>query len=247
MSQSDFAAAILTPELAVPEGLTDPQGRPSEKRFNVYRNNVVVSLSEALETGFPVLLKLVGTEFFHAMAGVYVRAHPPARAVLMGYGEDMPAFLESFPPVAHLPYLPDIARLELMLRESYHAADHRPMAPDAFGKIAPDALMDRRISLAPSLRLLRSGYPVFDIWRANTEDGASAPGSAPQDVAVTRPAFDPAPAPLPPGGYAFFRSLGGGETFGAAYAAAEAEVDQCDLTPILQFAFTHSLFAEETP
>ena len=247
MSQADFADALLTPERPVPDGLTDPEGRPSEKRFNVYRNNVVVSLSDALETAFPVLRKLVGDEFFRAMAGVHVRAHPPKCAVMMGYGEDMPAFLDSFPPVAHLPYLPDIARLELQLRESYHAADHRAMPPETFAAISPDALMGQRFALAPSLRLLRSAHPALDIWRANTEDKAPKPGNDPQDVAIVRRELDPEPTLLPPGGFAFFTNLLSGETFGAAYEAALADAPGSDLTPILQFAFTHDIFAEETP
>lgn len=247
MSQSDFADALLTPERPVPQGLTDPEGRLSEKRFNVYRNNVVVSLSDALETAFPVLRKLVGDEFFRAMAGVHVRAHPPKRAVMMGYGEDMPAFLAAFSPVAHLPYLPDIASLELLLRESYHAADHRAMPPETFGAIPPDELMEQKFALAASLRLLRSTHPVWDIWRANSHNGAPKPGSDPQDVAVVRRELDPEPILLPRGGYAFFSLLRAGETFGASYEAALADEPDCDLTPILQFAFTNDLFAEDTP
>ena len=247
MSQSDFAGALLAPDRPVPDGLTDPKGRPSEKRFNVYRNNVVVSLSDALETAFPVIRKLVGEEFFRAMAGVHVRAHPPKRAVMMGYGEDMPDFLEAFPPVAHLPYLPDVARLELLLRESYHAADHHPLPAEAFGDIAPDDLMVRKFALAPSLRLLRSEHPVYGIWRANTNESKDAASVASQDVAIVRRDLDPEPVPLPPGGFAFFSALRSEEPFGVAYDAALADAPDADLTPILQFAFTHELFTEDTP
>ena len=92
-----FVPALLDPQSAVPEGLVDVEGRAAGKRFDVYRNNVVVSLSAAMAVGFPVIEKLVGAPFFSAMAGVFVRAHPPRSPVLAMYGAAFPEFLESFP------------------------------------------------------------------------------------------------------------------------------------------------------
>jgi len=44
--------------MAVPASLTDGSEQPAGKRFNVYRNNVIVSLKEALSESFPVVTKL---------------------------------------------------------------------------------------------------------------------------------------------------------------------------------------------
>lgn len=223
VNQAEFRAALLDPAAAVPEGLCDPEERPAGRRFAVYRNNVAVSLTEALETAFPVLRRIVGDEFFRAMAGVFLRSHPPASPVLMLYGEDMPAFLASFPPVAHLGYLPDVARLELALRAAYHAADSRPVGPEALS--AGGDLMSARLTLAPTTRVIRSRWPLHDIWRANTEDGAPKPGRAAQDVLVTRPAFDPKVNLLPTGAEAFISRLAEGGSLAAATLAAGASFD----------------------
>ncbi len=53
--QTTLRRAILDPLATVPDGITDDRGRPALRRFAVYRNNVVVSLTEALETAFPVV------------------------------------------------------------------------------------------------------------------------------------------------------------------------------------------------
>jgi len=223
VSQADFRAALLDPKAAVPGDLLDPAAAPAGRRFAVYRNNVAVSLTEALEVAFPVLHKLLGDEFFRAMAGVYLRAHPPHTPMLMFFGAEMPAFLAGFPPAAHLGYLPDVARLELALRESYHAADARPVGPEALQSGAD--LMAARLSLAPALRVIRSRWPLHGIWRANSEAGAPQPGKRAEDVLITRPGYDPIPAPLAEGGADFIAALARGESLGAALLAPGTAFD----------------------
>lgn len=220
MRQSDFAAALLDPDLAVPSGITDPDGRPAPRRFNVYRNNVAVGLTEALRQGFPVVRRLVGEDFFTAMAREHLRAHPPATPLMMFYGAEMPDFLRAFPPVAHLPYLPDVAALELAIRQSYHAADAPPLDPAALQALPPERLMRARLRFVPAVRLVRSAYPIHAIWQANARDGAPPRAALPEDVLVTRPGFDPEPERLPDGAGGFVAALMAGQAFAAALEAA---------------------------
>lgn len=237
VGQSEFARAILDPSLAAPTGLTNPDGAQASKRFDVYRNNVAVSLTEALETGFPVIRKLVGAEFFKAMSGVYLRQHPPTSQLMMFYGQDLPAFLTGFQPVQHLPYLPDVARLELALRQSYHAADAEPLPPETLQTLAADRLMGARLVFAPAMVLIRSRWPVHGIWRMNTEEAAPKPGTAGENVLVTRPEFDPVLSTLAPGGGTFLARLIAGARFSEALDAATEQVPEFDLTATLGVLF----------
>ncbi|MDW4550492.1 DNA-binding domain-containing protein [Defluviimonas sp. D31] len=229
MSQSEFRAALLDPDRPTPEGVTGPAGRPAGRRFDVYRNNVTVSLTEALRQAFPVIRKLVGEEFFTAMAREHLRAHPPASPLMMFYGAAMPAFLETFPPVAHLGYLPDIARLELALRQSYHAADAAPVAAEALQVLSPDDFVAARLRLAPAVRALRSRWPIHAIWAANARDGAAPKQATPEDVVILRPNFDPEPLLLPAGAAPFVEALIAGRSVGEALDAA----GEFDLTSTL--------------
>ena len=156
VDQSTFRAALLNPEAERPKGLTDGAGQPAGRRFDVYRNNVAVSLTEALETAFPVLRKLLGESNFKLLAAAFLRQHPPSSPLMMFYGAAFPAFLEGMEQLAHLKYLGDVARLELALRRAYHAADAAPIAPEALGALAPEELMAARLEFAPAVQLLRS-------------------------------------------------------------------------------------------
>ena len=219
VDQSTFRAALLNPEAERPKGLTDGAGQPAGRRFDVYRNNVAVSLTEALETAFPVLRKLLGESNFKLLAAAFLRQHPPSSPLMMFYGREMPDFLSEFSPTRGTGYLPDVARLELMIRESYHAADATPADPAVLQSLSPDDLMATRIQLAPSAGLLRSSWPVHSIWRFNTETDAPKPQMAAEDVLVLRPDMDPEPHLLPPGGGAFVAALSKGATFGEAMDA----------------------------
>ena len=231
VTQADFISAVLDPELPAPDGLVGNSNRPT-RRFSVYRNNVVVGLTDAMESSFPVVSKLVGDEFFRAMCGVYVRRFPPTSPILSKFGSELPEFLETFPPAAGLPYLPDLARLENLLRESYHEADAAPVSADAISRIPSDELPRVRMRFAPSMRLLRSRHPVCGIWRANAAGGPK-PTYAAEDVLVVRREFDPEPVLLPPGGHEIISHLLAGESVMEACERTSAECGEVRLDETL--------------
>ncbi|WP_300520196.1 DNA-binding domain-containing protein [Aliiroseovarius sp.] len=231
VTQTDFRAGLMDAARPVPPGLSDAHGAGAGKRFDVYRNNVAVSLTEALEQAFPTIHALVGDEFFKAMAGVYLRQSPPASPILSQYGATFPRFLSGFQPVAHLGYLPDVARLEQAMRESFHAGDAAPADPAALQDLPPDRLMSARLILAPATRLVRSPWPIHSVWMATNRDGpAPTPGA--QEVLITRPEFDPLPTLLPAGGADFIEALAT-HSFGAALATAQRGTPDFDLTTTL--------------
>lgn len=245
MSDQDaFAAAIFDPTAPVPGGLLDPEGRSAGKRFDVYRNNVVVSLIAALRDGFPAISSLLGPAYFNALAGLFARAHPPKDPRLVTYGVDFPEFLSGFEPLAHLPYLGDIAQLELALRRSYHAADHTPFTADALARLPQDDLPNLTFALAPSVQLLRSAYPVVGI-RAKALGGEMTDSLA-QDVLIARPDFDPEPHILPPGAFGFLKALGAGFPIGAAATNATEQAADFNLAAALGLAL-HTQILTERP
>ncbi len=208
--QAEFAAALRDPECPVPTGLLGPDGRPSSKRFNVYRNNVVASLTRVLRDAFPATCRIVGEEFFGAMARIYIAHELPCSPMLFDYGAGLPDFIAGFEPVEQIPYLRDVARIERAWIEAYHAAEARPIEPSAFAQINPDDLPNLCVTLHPSLRLLRSQFPALTIWQMNIEGGALASvdlAAGGQDILVVRPQGEVESRALPQGGAYFLGAL----------------------------------------
>ena len=230
LAQTGFVSALLAPDAPIPDGLSDGVGRPAGSRFSVYRNNVAASLTEALHEGFPAIAGLLGKENMDGLAGLYFRKHPPASPLMMHFGGDFPDFLAGMQQLNHLGYLPDVARLELALRRSYHAADATPAARDALAGMSPDVLMSLKVGIAPAVELLRSDWPLHDIWRFATQPDAPKPRAEAQDVLITRPEFDPIAQPLHPGGADWIDALIQGQSIGAAYEAALQASPDFDLS-----------------
>jgi hypothetical protein len=188
-SQAEFSAALLDPTQAAPRGLHTWNGSDPAARFAVYRNNVVVSLVQALADAFPVVQRLVGDEFFAAMAGVFVRAHPPRAPVLSDYGDGFADWIATFEPAAGLPYLADMARLERARVRAYHAADTAAIEADALAAClrAPERLDRVRLDIHPSTTALVCDWAVASLWAAHQHAG---------DEAIARVALDQAESAL---------------------------------------------------
>ncbi|HSK38185.1 MAG TPA: DNA-binding domain-containing protein, partial [Arenibaculum sp.] len=173
-TQAAFAAALTDPSRPVPPGITTARGGPAAPRFAVYRNNVAVGLAAALAARFPVVARLVGEDFFRAMARAYVERHKPASPLLFEYGDEFPGFVAAFGPASVLPYLPDVARLEAAWSRAYHAADARPLDLGDLAAMAPDDLSAVRLAPHPSAAVVRSGHPVGAIWQAHRREPVEA-------------------------------------------------------------------------
>lgn len=244
--QASFTAALLDPEREVPSGITSHTHPAPEKRFAVYRNNVVVSLVDALATRFPATQRIVGEEFFRAMAGVFVRAHPPRSPLMMHYGEDLPDFIEGFAPAAQVPYLADVARLEAARTRAFHAADAVPLPPAAFSCVPAAELEMLRLRFCPSVAIVRSCHPIVTIWVMNAEGAEPAPIEdwKGEDALVSREGFEVVVRRLPPSGAAFLLGLLSGATLADAARSAMDETNAFDLAGNLAGLISAGLASE---
>ncbi len=142
--------------------------------IGVYQNNTRLTLLSVVQTTYPVLARVLGDEFFTALARSYVITTPSTSGNLHGYAKafsawlsDWLAALEDREEAAELAYLPDLAKLEWLVHQAHFASDAPPF--DFFGlqAVAPALQGTLCFILHPSCAVLQSEFPVAQIWRAN--------------------------------------------------------------------------------
>lgn len=173
-----------------------PLGRASAPRtLEVYQSALRHAVEDALREIFPVCAALVGRQCFGGIARHHARAHVSRHPDLGRIGDDLPDRLRTLAFLDGVPYLADVARLELALHRAADAADPPPIdGPESAEQLA-EALSgapDRWcFTLPPSATLLESEHPVLAIWQAHQDEAelaehrSSARGDAPvNDVDV---------------------------------------------------------------
>ncbi|QUX94093.1 DUF2063 domain-containing protein [Marinomonas sp. CT5] len=144
-----------------------------EIRFNVYRNNVFVSLIDALADIFPVTQRLVGEDFFRAMAREYVQLNPPKTPIISDYGESFSDFARHFEAAKSLPFLGDLVALEYSLlaltnAPEYDTLEHEQISA-AFNNTADPAFL--HLLLPPTTQILVSPFAIGSIYLAHLGEG----------------------------------------------------------------------------
>ena len=248
--QADFASAVLSEDARAVAGAIAGEGLTPAARIRVYSNHVFTSLTETLETTYPVVCRLVDRRFFGFAADRYIRSHPPAGPCLFEYGATFPEFLANFPPCAGHPYVPDVARLEWAMNAALHANGATPIDPAVLGTVPPDDVGRLIFRFEPSAAWLRSPWPVDRIWLANQAEsdpdtsvdlvaGAALLEIRRRDDTVTLRRLDSAE-------FAFRSALALGSTLEMAADAALTEDPGFDLTAALRTLLGEALLVDVT-
>jgi hypothetical protein len=252
-TQQQWAQALLDAAQPTPAGLQCWNRSDPTRRLGVYRNNVLVSLVDALAQTFAVTQQLVGEAFFRAMAGLFVRAHPPRTPVLAHYGDALPSFIATFAPAAPVHYLSDVARLEWLRLQALHAADASPLLRSHIGRWLQDAsaLPGLRWQLHPSVQVLRSPYASVSLWAAHQPASgialeAIAP-NCPESALIFRSGLDVMVMQVDTGCAALASALLSRTSMGAAIEQAHAQANDFEASQAMALLIRHQLLCGVQP
>ena len=239
-----FMRGLTSPKHPAPSDVMAGAGKGVRRRYDVYRNNVTVSLIDALAAIYPVVQRITGIDFFRAMARFHVRATPPTSPLLFDYGRDFPSFIASYEYAHAMPWLPDTARIERAWLDAYHAADAPVLTAQALAAVPAASLAGLRLHAHPAARVVRSRYAAVAIFAMNKARGpvSSLCASEAQDALVTRPGLEVEVARLPAGGAACLLALLKGLPLGLAASAAFEEAADFDLPANLAAMISAGVF-----
>ncbi len=250
--QASFAAGLLDSACdGVLTHLIPAQRMNTRDGLNVYRSNIFQNYRSALGDTYPVIQRLVGTDFFVQAVDAYIRATPSTSGDVHDYGEDFGEFLRTYPGAADLLYLTDMAKLEWAVHRSYHAADAATLDLAQLADIPEEALPALRFELHPSCRLVASPWPTLTIWRANQENADMQAlidlDSGGEQILVIRTDVEVELSSLPAGDYAALAALLSGAALGAAFDAAQTQDETFDLGAFLQHHVLNGTLANIHP
>lgn len=167
---------------------TPPRGSLGD-RVRVYVEGYPARIHEALADAYPAVAHLVGASAFLALAERYAARVRPASFNLNDAGARLGEVLEDDELGRDLPFLPDLARLEWLVQRAFHSHEAPPLDPRSLVGAAPEEWERLRIPLQPAVGVIRSAWPVLDLWicrKTPREEIDLEIEGRPQSVVVSR-------------------------------------------------------------
>lgn len=134
-------------------------------RLSVYGDGYFLRLLEALTSDFLAVKRAIGEDDFRALAADYLEANPSRSTTLADLGEGFPRFVGEHPLSRRFPFLPDLARLERDAMTRLFAGRLPALDPEAIRSIPAGDWSRVRLTLDPTVLLLKVAWPVERLWR----------------------------------------------------------------------------------
>jgi len=248
LMQHNWIQSLCESRVDVP---ADLHGECSATRFEIYRASWQANLGHALADTYPVIRKLLGADFFQAMALRYIAQQPSRYGDIHLYGKNFADFLSQFEPVRELIYLPDVARLEWRVHQAFHAADAPVVKLSQLAALSEVQLAEHIIQLHPSLQLMQSDFPVQDIWQVNQDgfeqDTAINLENGNVNMLVFRQALDIVLLPLALTDYQFIQRLQKSKNITTACEQTLQVDSEFNMALVLHRLFEQQLVSTITP
>jgi hypothetical protein len=144
-----------------------------EDRWHVYAHGYRARIAEVFSLEYAAVRRILGAEAFAALVERYLDVFRPRSFDLGRAGERLPTFLEFDRLTLELPFLPDLARLERRLSAAFTAADGEPARWEDLRRLSPGELLEIGFGLMPGVSVLRSPWPLDELWACRFEEDAA--------------------------------------------------------------------------
>jgi len=147
-------------------------------RWHVYACGFFARVEDAMGLEYAAIRRILGTGAFADLIARYLDVFPPRSWDLARVGERLPGFLELDRLSNELPFLSDLATLELAISRAFVAADAQPLLWAELSARGAEEIVSLRLALLPGAAVLRSAWPLHALWacrRERDDDSVSIP------------------------------------------------------------------------
>jgi len=130
--------------------------------ISVYQNNLKANAERALAITYPSVKTIIGEENFRYATTQYLHEFLKTTADWGLWGEHLADFLAQQTLIESLPYLPDIARLDWALHQSYRAKNSESNI-NSFYLLEQEDSTNLRFELANGIFVISSPFPIIAI------------------------------------------------------------------------------------
>ena len=160
------AADALLKEGGLGEIIAVDERMSAMDRVGIYADAYFYRLLEVCKEDFPATLAVIGENGFHDLITGYLLAYPPTEPSVLYAGHHLGGYIDASPIGVRWPFLADLARLERILIESFHAADASALGLAAMRAIAPGDWPFVEMRLHPAIRLLDTRWRIDEVLAA---------------------------------------------------------------------------------
>lgn len=222
--------------------LDSSQTDESTERLAIYKNNTLHSLSESVVDLYPSIEHVVGRDFLIATAKEYLKVSPPHSAALLNFGLDFPDFLATFEHTKNYAYFPDLARIDMLRHQAYHATDETPLTVDQIQQIPLEELAQSQVQLPQSCHLLTSKFKTYSLWesiRAQSEDKIHIDGM--ESTLIYREDLHVKTAQISQEAYYFLTKIKNRHTLGSSLEETLTEHTDCNTSELFALLINYQL------
>lgn len=222
LQQDEFVRRIFEPQIAP---------HKEQTAYELYQKNLIATARRALNISYPTVNQLVGDELFNHVADELLRKHPPNNPDWGEWGAEFASALEMTPQLEDYPYIPDCAQLDSLLHQAERAEDTQ-FKPNTLALLESECLNRIGIGFSPSSYVMRTPYPIIEIFGSHKEDGQDALNRAKkllqqedfqQYILVYRPKFKAQIMRLTRAEHDWIKSVLAGNSIGHSLDAIEGQ------------------------
>ncbi len=156
----------IPPDSSLQDSLNPQGGEEGIKRLSVYATGYTARTHDGLSETYETIQNILGPDEFDHLTRAYMNRFPSHDYNLSLIGQHLPEFLKAHSLVQKFPFLPDLARLEWFVSQTFHAFDQAAFNPKTLSELPMEDWESATFTFQPSVKLMKSSWPVWDLWKS---------------------------------------------------------------------------------